>query len=421
MKVRFDLIYYWLFLFVLFSIALVPGGVSVGSAKGIQGITENTIKIGCIADQTGSAAIMFRMVGKGHRNYLRYINDQGGINGRKIKYLLEGDHNKIPQTLACFKKLMFKDRVFAFMGGGSTAAVLVLKKRVERQQIPYLSTTAGEAVVVPPGRYMFNLGATYEDEIRVIFHYLVNVLKVKDLRLGIVRMDTEHGKVGLREAKKQARLYNVELVENQILSVGAMEANSQVLNLKRKNVNCVILHHISTTGSAFLRETRKYNYRPAVIGSKWMCNDDLIRTTGKTLEKFIVNALYSSWYDDTPGCAEMRDVTIRYFPGTEKPYRARTYTMGWTDATIVAEGLKRAGTNLTHDGLIQAMESIENFDPRGLSGPVTFSSNDRKATEYCRIFKPDLQKGIFVPITDWLKPGMQKTSFKQSYLVSIQK
>ncbi|MDY7033249.1 MAG: ABC transporter substrate-binding protein [Thermodesulfobacteriota bacterium] len=396
---------------LLFSILLAPGGVSVGFAKGIQGITQDTIKIGSIADQTGSAAIMFRMIAKGHRNYFRYINDQGGINGRKIKYLLEDDHYQIPETLACFKKLMFKDRVFTFMGGGSTAAVLMLKKRAEKHRVPYLATTTAEAVVIPPARYMFNLGATYEDEIRVIFHYLVNVLRTKDLRLGIVHLDTKHGKVGLREAKRQARLYDVELVENQILSMRAMEANSQVLNMRRKNVNCVIIHHVSNSGAVFIRDAIKYNYHPDVIGTKWMCTDDLIRMTGKALENFAVDALYSSWYDETPGCAEMRDVTLGYYPGKEKSYSVRTYTMGWTDATIVAEGLKRAGKHLTQEGLVQAMESMENFDTRGLCGPVTFGHNDRKATEYCRIYKPDFLKGIFIPFTDWLKPGLQKTSF----------
>ena len=388
----------------LISIAFTLGGVSDGFAKGVPGVTEDTIKIGSIADQTGPVATVLRMVAKGQRNYFRYINDQGGIHGRKVKYLLEDDHYQIPRTLACFKKLVFKDKVFAFMGGGSTAALLVLKKKAEKQKVPYLSTATAEAVVVPPSRYMFNLGLVYEDEIKVIFHYLTNVLQAKDLRLGVVRPDTEHGKVGIREAKKQAKLFGVDLVQDQILSVGALEASSQVLNLRRKKVNWVILHHVSASGSAFLREAKKYGYRPNVIGTKWTCTDDLIRMAGNAADNYIGDAPYSSWYDDTPGCIEMRQATLQLFPGTEKPYRAKTYTMGWTDAMIAVEGLKRAGKDLTRDGLIQSMESMKNFDTKGLSGAITFGSGDRKATESCRIYKPDLQKGILIPISDWITP-----------------
>ncbi|MDY6968188.1 MAG: ABC transporter substrate-binding protein [Spirochaetota bacterium] len=399
--------FYRVFIFFIgfmFSIVLILTNSTFCFAGDVKGVTKNTIKIGSIADQTGPVATVLQMVAKGHRNYFTHINNQGGINGRKIKYILEDDHYQIPKTLACFKKLMFKDEVFAFMGGGSTAAILLLKKKVKKLKTPYLSTATGEAVVIPPEKYMFNLGVAYEDEIKVIFNYLINIIKVKNLRLGLVRPDTEHGKVGVRETENQAKLYGINLMADEVLSVGALEASSQVLGLKRRKINYVILHHVTAAGSAFLRGCRKYRYLPKIIGTKWTCTDDIIRLSGKSIENYIGDAPYSSWYDDNPGCNEMRKITLKLYPGTEKPYRAKTYTMGWTDAYIVTEALRRSGKNLTKDGLIKAMESIKNFSTNGLSGPITYGPNDRKATDYCRMYKPDIKRGILVPITDWIRP-----------------
>jgi len=90
-------------------------------AEEVRGVTDTTIKIGAILDQTGPIAGDITLpAAEGFRNYARHVNDKGGIFGRKIKVIVEDDHYSIPAGIAAFKKLLFKDEIFALLGPGNT-------------------------------------------------------------------------------------------------------------------------------------------------------------------------------------------------------------------------------------------------------------------------------------------------------------
>jgi branched-chain amino acid transport system substrate-binding protein len=97
----------------------------------------------------------------------------------------------------------------------------------------------------------------------------------------------------------------------------------------------------------------------------------------------------------------MRKVTLQYAPGTEKPYRGKYYTGLWTYATVLKEGLLRAGRDIDGERLVTALESIKDFDMKGLSGPVNFSSSNHKGLNSVKVFKADPGSGKFVPVTGW--------------------
>ena len=79
-------------------------------AEEVRGVRDDTIKIGTIMDMTGPAADNLMPYAIGVRNYFKYINDKGGINGRKVKVIVEDDRYTIPMAMAAFKKLVFKDK-----------------------------------------------------------------------------------------------------------------------------------------------------------------------------------------------------------------------------------------------------------------------------------------------------------------------
>jgi branched-chain amino acid transport system substrate-binding protein len=99
----------------------------------------------------------------------------------------------------------------------------------------------------------------------------------------------------------------------------------------------------------------------------------------------------------------VREITLRYHPGTEKEIRPRGYIQGWSECIIVHEGLNRTGKNLTREGLIKAWEGMKDFDMQDLSSNVTFGPNKHQASEYCKFYKADVEKGIFHPVSDCIK------------------
>jgi hypothetical protein len=80
------------------------------------------------------------------------------------------------------------------------------------------------------------------------------------------------------------------------------------------------------------------------------------------------------------------------------------YATGWLLSSIYVEGLKMAGRDLNAETLVDALETFREVDFGGISGPVTYTSKSHNANSYSRMYKADIDKGIFIPLTGWRKP-----------------
>jgi branched-chain amino acid transport system substrate-binding protein len=193
-------------------------------------------------------------------------------------------------------------------------------------------------------------------------------------------------------------------IQREIISLGAMEASSQVMSLKRKGITHILLHHSGDNAALLLRELKKFGLKTPVFADLLSCSEDTVKLAGKASENYIGAHGVSSWYDDTPGMKKVREITLKYRPDTDKPWRSKYYTVGWIVMMLLHEGMARAGKNLTPDSFIQALESIKDFDTQGLCGSVTFSPTGHKGFSSCRLFKADPTSGKVVPITEWRNP-----------------
>src|SRR6185437_14745168 len=113
------------------------------------GVTNDTIKIGMFAPMTGTSAIFGRYT-IGVQAYYKMINAQGGINGRKIEVFLEDDGCNPANAVAATKRLVEQDGVFAVHGGVCTAAVMAVKKELQRENVPFMNLGAAGASLVDP-------------------------------------------------------------------------------------------------------------------------------------------------------------------------------------------------------------------------------------------------------------------------------
>ena len=124
--------------FTLPLICLLCAGARLGYAGEARGVTDDTIKIGFILDQTGPAAPIGIPVANATRTYFQNINDHGGINGRKVKIILEDDHYSIPGAIAAFKKLIFRDAALSILFTGGTGQTFALMNQIEKNKVPVI-------------------------------------------------------------------------------------------------------------------------------------------------------------------------------------------------------------------------------------------------------------------------------------------
>jgi len=368
----------------------------------VRGVTDKSIKVGVIFGMTGPAADIFVHLAEATRTYIKYINDKGGVNGRQLNLIVEDDRYSIPPAIAAFKKLVYRDRVFVLIGPGSASCLNVLWKNIEKEKLPTMATVTPEIAFIPPKRYIFGAMDIYPNQIKVLVDYMIKDFKLKEPRVALVYPDTEAGKIDREPAIERLKRYNITPVTKEVLNPGAIDAATQVMNIKRYKANAIAhVGTITSTTITLLRELRKMGLEIPVFGSWGAMLTEEINTIGKAANQFYAVHATSPWYSKGWGLEEMRKITLKYHPGTEKPYRATTYGHGWILNTVLVEGLKRAGRNLDEEALINALESIKNYDTGGLSGPLSYSAESHKGGNSWKIYKADPNSGKYAPLTGW--------------------
>ena len=391
-----------LVLFFILSVPLLING-SFCHAEEVRGVTDNTIKIGLFVDLTGPVASVGVPVAEGARMYFRHINDQGGINGRKVEFLLEDDHYTIPGAIAAFKRLVFKSKILSMLVSGGTGQTTALARHYEKERVPLLTVSLAETMTNPLKRYIFTPSASYDDGVKVLVDYIMKDLKAKNPRIAIVHPDNEFGKAVLRSTEKYLQKYNLKLANKEILAFGAIDATSQALSLKKSKADYIILHEGSAAIIAFLKSAKRFGLKSLILGSFYVSSEDTISIAKGACKGLLVISPYTYWLDDNPGIAQMRQVVEKYEPGA-KP-KIRNFTQGWLTSLICAEGLRKAGKDLTPDTLVDAYETFRDFSVGGIASPVSYSKDNHKGGSGNKVFKTDVEKERFIAITEFREPA----------------
>ncbi|MDY6969429.1 MAG: ABC transporter substrate-binding protein [Spirochaetota bacterium] len=395
-------IYFQIIVLVFIIIFLFIIDKAVSYAEEVRGVTTDTIKIAAIGDQTGPVASIGIPIVEATRIFFRNINDQGGINGRKVKYLVEDDHYTIPGAISAFKKLIFKDKVLSILYCGGTGQVLALMRQIEKHKVPIIPVSLAEIMTTPLRPYIFTPSSSYDDGLKVLVDYIMKDLKAKSPKIAVVYPDNEFGKVGYRATEKYLKNYNLKVSSSAILAFGAIDASSQVLSLKRTKPNYILVHNGSGAIVAFLKSAKRFGFKSQFFGTFYVSCEDTMQIAGSASEGLIAVTPYGFWSDDLPGIIQMRKITKKYQPNT-KP-KLRNYVQGWVTSMICAEGLRRAGKNLTPDTLVKAYESFRNFKTGEISGPISYSIKNHKGGRTNKLVKTDVKNQRFISITGFREP-----------------
>ncbi|MBI4621403.1 MAG: ABC transporter substrate-binding protein [Desulfobacterales bacterium] len=398
--------YVFLRMITLVSIMSLLGSVP-SYAEEVRGVTDDTIKVGAVLDMTGPAAYILSPACEAYRTYFHYVNDQGGLHGRKVKLIVEDDRYSIPMAVAAYKKLIYKDKVLAILSMGGSGQHKALYDQIEKDKIPVLSNIAWSYHVSNPlKRYSFHPSNDNIDEIKLMVDYIVKNVDKEKLRLAYVYTDHEVGKSGFGQLKESLKSYGLELLGKEVVDLAAFDASSQVLNLKRNRINFIISLTGAGGGLAMLRDAKRLGYFPVIMSSFHLIGDDTIQIVGQAAKNLLMIGSVGSWHDDEPGSRKMRDITLQHHSGSIEKFKLnRHYAKFWVTAMILAEGLKNAGRNLDQETLVAGLEKIKDLDTGGLMPPVSFSPTRRKAHDSGKFYKADIEKKHFITISGWVRPA----------------
>jgi len=363
-------------------------------------LAQGEIKIGAVQPITGRFAFAGVNINAGLEDALMMANEEGGINGKKIKYIMEDGQYQLDVAIAAFKRIMSRDNPLIMYGESTGLGKAMAPEIKDRFKILYSSTSfSSELADAANNPYIFVPGPTYSDMFGVLLNYIAK--EKPAAKVAFFYSDTEFGKDPIPYARELCKKLKLDLVAEEVAPVGAVDVTSQVLDLKRKNPDFVIFQgYVMDPVATVIKQCRDFGMKCQFMGTFWGASKMLIDNLGPLAEGYLaVNPYMYWWNEDVPMIKKIRAYSQKVHPDVK--YRDNSYMQAFMTGLIFIECLKRADKagQLNGEGLVKALASIKDFDSGGLSAPYTIKNNKFPVA---RVWKVNVEKKIFEPASDWM-------------------
>ena len=365
-------------------------------AQGVPGVTDKEIVIGSCSALEGPSHFLGTETVAGAKAYFALINDAGGVDGRKLKLLAYDDSYDPAKTEACFNRLM-EQKVFAlgFFVGTPTAVKYV--PMAETSKIPLVGLfTGAQTLYVPLRHWVVNVRASYFDETREQIDGLWTTLGYK--KIGVIYPEDAFGAAVLEGVKAALKAHGTEPIAVASYQRQTAQVGGAIDTVKAANPEAVVVVGPSNTVAPILQQSHAKGWKPLFLTVSFVGTDELIQEAGQDAEGTVITQVVPPYYlTELKTVALYRRTLAKFLPTAQPNFVSLE---GFVDAMVLVEGLKRAGKELTREGLIRGIESIHDFD-LGL-GPqlkLDYSAKDHKGFDH--VIPTVVRGGRAVPFTDW--------------------
>jgi ABC-type branched-subunit amino acid transport system substrate-binding protein len=374
----------------------VFGGVAPARGQSTPGVTEKEIVIGSCSALEGPSHFLGTETVNGAKAYFAMINDAGGVDGRKLKLVAYDDSYDPAKTQICFDRLM-EQKVFAlgFFVGTPTAVKYV--PMAESGKIPLVGLFTGAQTLYTPLRHwVVNVRASYFDETREQIDGMWATLGYK--KIGVIYPEDAFGAAVLEGVKAALKAHGSEPVAVASYQRQTAQVGGAIDTVRAAKPDAVVVVGPSNTVAPILKQSHAKGWKALFLTVSFVGTDELILEAGADAEGMVITQVVPPYYlTDLKSIALYRRSLTKYVPSAQPNFVSLE---GFVDAMVLVEGLKRAGKDLTREGLIRGIESIHEFD-LGL-GPqlkLNYSSKEHKGFDH--VIPSVVRGGRAVPFTDW--------------------
>lgn len=369
-----------------------------------EGVTDTTIRIGQWGPQTGPAA-PWGAVARGTGVYFQMINDEGGINGRKIDYRMFDDAYNPAKTKAGVKELQEGVGIFGWASGVGTACGLSVKEYLMERQIPWVGPAAGSLHwISPPQKYLFAVYPLYYSEAQILTKYAVATLGKK--KVAIAYQNDDYGKNGVAGAEKQLARHGLKLVAQVPVEQADTDMKPHIMQFRKAEADVVLLWVTPTHAVRLIGTAAAMQYQPRWMSTSTCSDFPLMMAISKGLWKGVIAATFGELPDSTSPLMLKYKKAFDKFAAKDERWGLFFYAgIGFVEPMV--EGIRRAGRDLTRERFVKEMEGITNF--KGALGRIDYAPFE-PSDVYSRqgqkeVFLVEcLDNGGFKKLTDWMEP-----------------
>ena len=338
--------------------------LSAGPALAQPGVTATEIKIGNTNPYSGPLSA-YGTIGKSIAAYFRKVNDEGGVNGRKINFITLDDSYSPPKTLEMTRQLVEREQVLLMFQPLGTPTNSAIWKYLNDQKVPQLFVATGATKFGDPQGHPWTMGwqPTYQTEGHI---YALYILKnFPDAKIGVLYQNDDAGKDYLKGLKdglgEAARL----IVSEQSYEVTDPTVDSQVVNLKNSGANVFFNATAPKFAAQAIRKAYDLGWKPVqILASVSASVQAVLKPAGVEAARGIVSAQYMKdvtdpqWKSD-PGYRDWAAFMQRYYPGGALDDQFNAY--GYTVAQNFVYVLKLCGSDLSRANIMRQAASLKDL------------------------------------------------------------
>ncbi|MDM0112581.1 ABC transporter substrate-binding protein [Variovorax sp. J22R133] len=348
----------------------------------VAGAHAAEVVVGQVAPLSGVLASTGEQMVLGGRIYFDWVNDQGGVNGARIRQLVVDDGYKVDETVRLTRELLGKPEVVALFGFAGTANVsrLLSDGVLERGGAPLVAPyTGGEPLRSPFNPWIFHVRAGYADEAE---HMVQQVTTLGVKRIAVMYQDDAFGKAGLEGVNAALVKRGLKLAVAAGYERNTDKVDEAVQKIKASDAQAVIMISINKPTAAFVKRYREAGGAAQLYNISVVDPAELVKMAGLNNARGLGISQVVP-YPYQPNLAVIREyhaLLKKYAPDQSPNYTSFEEFLG---AKVLVEALRRAGPAPTRTKVVKALESMSNFDLGGVF--VSYSPANRVGSQYVEV------------------------------------
>jgi branched-chain amino acid transport system substrate-binding protein len=357
-----------------------PAGAETPGAQEVPGVTDTEVLLGAHFPLSQTPAAAYAPIADGMRAYFQYVNSQGGVHGREIKFIVCDDHYNPADTVECVRRLVEQDGIFAMAGSLGDVTHAAVMKYLEDRGVPDLFIAGGTVAFTDPVvKTRFGGNPDYHTEGRMLGKYVADHYNGK--RLGLLLENTALGVDGKAGILKGLEGSDVQIVAEETYEANQWDVTAQTQRLKRANPDVIIAYAVPPPAANMIKVAREVlNWDVPFLITGVSVSDIFIVLAGAENAEGVVSVVFGKQVYDTddPGIQRHLQIMEQFAPGVP-PSNFTVYGQGMAELTV--EALKNAGRNLTWESVIEGAEAIRDFCCTLCVTPLSLSPTDHRPCE----------------------------------------
>src|SRR5882757_1919688 len=368
----------------LITFAATNGG-ALAQKKYDTGATDTEIKIGHIVPYSGPASA-YGIIGKTEEAYFKMVNEQGGINGRKINFVSYDDGYSPPKAVEQARKLVESDEVLLVFNSLGTPSNTAIQKYLNSKKVPQLFVATGATKWNDPKDFPWTMGwqPSYQSEARIYAKFLMK--EKPDARIAILYQNDDFGKDYLKGLKDGLGPKASMLIAEESYETAEPTIDSHFVKLKSTGADVFINISTPKFAAQAIKKIAEIDWKVMHIVSNVSASvGSVIKPAGFENAQGILSAAYAKdgadpQWDNDPGMKKLFAFLEKYYPEANRLDGAVVY--GYGAAQTLVKVLEMCGDDLTRANVMKQAASLKDFAPDTLLPGVKITTT---ATDFAPI------------------------------------